>query len=77
LVLPSLYFIHPTLKNGEAMARKNTKDSPHTAALEALSDEKLSAVSGAGASKARASGASSFPTETIGLSYTKIAWVYT
>jgi len=46
------------------------------AAPQRISDDELSAVSGAGPSKAKASGAN-LPHESVTLNYGAISWVYT
>jgi hypothetical protein len=57
--------------------RENRKAVLRQAAPQRMSDEELSAASGAGAAKASTSKAGSLPTETCSFSYGGIVWTYT
>ena len=59
------------------MTRSNAKRSRHSATLEMLSDEMLSAATGAGTAKANVSQTGSLPAEAISFSYGHVEWVYT
>ncbi len=57
--------------------RDDRKAVLRRAAPQRISDEELSAASGAGAAKASTSKADSLPTENCSLNYGSIVWTYT